>query len=179
MFLTSTAVAVGTARDTLVESWNAAYRRRRHEVLKRHRIRKQQRAEETVRRQAIERQLASIGAPAYVTKRGGGIRGGAKVVKLNVRALTVDQLKVAELEAEMENASKQSSAGMSRAVSEAVPLAADASVEEQRQRALEDAQRLQDELTNQSMSSEEGYREFQDRIAKEEKRENLIKVSLC
>ncbi len=156
-----------------MESWNTAYRRRRHEVLLRHRVRKQQRAEEAVRRRAIERQLEQIGAPTYITKRGGGIRGGAKVTQLNLRALSVTQLQAAEIEAEIENARLQTSApGVA-----SEPLAANATVEEQRQRALEDAQRLQEELTTQSLLSEEGYREFQSRISKEEKRENLIKVN--
>ncbi|KAK4685486.1 hypothetical protein P7C73_g4663, partial [Tremellales sp. Uapishka_1] len=172
--LNLSAVAVGTARDTLVESWNAAYRRRRHEVLQRHKLRKQQRAEEAVRRVAIERQLLSIGAPVYVDVNGGGVRGGARKRKLNVKALSKDQLHRAESEAMEENASKLSSAP-----GELLPLSEDATEEERKLRSLEEAKTLQQNLTEQSLLSEEGYREFQERIAKEEKVENLIKFAFA
>ncbi|KAL7421159.1 Potassium channel [Cryptotrichosporon argae] len=158
------AVAVGTARDTLVESWNTTYRRRRHEVLRRHRLRKQQRAEEAIRRAAIERKLAAIGASVFVDAHGGGVRGGAKTRKLNVRALTKEQLQQAENEALNAMASRQASAP-----SEPAPPAAIT------QQAIDEAQRQEELLNAQSLLSEEGYREFQAKVAQEEKRENIIK----
>jgi potassium channel subfamily K len=170
------AVTVGTARDALVESWSTAYRRRRHEVLKRHRLRKQQRVEESIRRQAIERQLHSVGAPLYLGTGGGGVRGGAKNKKLNVRALTQDQLDAAENEAlnEIANHTGNGSAGAAAAAADvgAVPDVANQGYEN----ALEDVRKLQEDLTKQSLLSEEGYREFQDKMAHEEKMENVFKV---
>jgi potassium channel subfamily K len=138
-------------------------------MLKRHKQRKQQRAEESIRRMAIERQLEMIGAPTYVTTRGGGVRGGAKGKKLNVRALSLDQREKAESEAMIEIASVQTSA---TAQDEGNSEASGA------ERTLVDIKKLQDELTQQSLQSEEGYREFQEKLAKEEKMENLIKVTI-
>ena len=171
------AVTVGTARDTIVESWNTAYRRRRYEMIKRHRARKQQRAEEAIRRDAIEEQLTAIGAPLYVTARGGGVRGGARSRKLNVRALTKDQLQMAEDQALSQIASRQASASMpmTNGTNGSAAVDISASRDEKYQKALADARRLQDELTAQSLLSEEGYREFQDRMAKEERMENWVK----
>ena len=166
------AVTVGTARDTIVESWNAAYRRRRHEVLKRHQERKQQRTEEAIHRAAIERQLEAAGIPLYVNSRNGGIRGGSKGRKLNVKALSVDQLSAAESQAMVEIASKSSSAVPEGAIESNTGRA----VDEAFQQALTDARKLQDELAARSLISEEGYREFQDRVAKEERMENWVKV---
>ncbi|GFZ47945.1 hypothetical protein JCM24511_05692 [Saitozyma sp. JCM 24511] len=171
------AVTVGTARDALVESWSTAYRRRRHEILKRHRLRKQQRIEESIRRQAIERQLQSVGAPLYLGTGGGGVRGGAKNKKLNVRALTQDQLDAAENEAlnEIANHTGNGSAGAAAADVGAVPDVANQGYEN----ALEDVRKLQEDLTKQSLLSEEGYREFQDKMAHEEKMENIFKFAFA
>ena len=165
------AVMVGTARDTLVESWNTAYRRRRHEIIRRHRERKQQRADETVRRAAIERQLELVGAPKYVHGWGGGLRGGSRKKSLNVRALSQDQLSQAEAEAvnEIANRAGSTSAGSRRMTG--LDL-----VDPQYEKALADARRMQDELTAQSLMTEEGYREFQDRMSKEERMESWVKV---
>jgi potassium channel subfamily K len=44
------------------------------------------------------------------------------------------------------------------------------------EKALEDARRMQEELTQQSLQSEEGYREFQERLSKEERMENIFRV---
>ncbi len=164
------AVTVGTARDTIVESWNAAYRRRRHEVLKRHQQRKQQRAEEAIHRAAIERQLAGIGKPLYVDTRGAGVRGGPKGRKLNVKALSVDQLNAAESQAMNEIASKSTSVG------EAAEPTGEGADDQVHLNALAAARKLQDELAERSLVSEEGYREFQERMAREEKIENWVKV---
>ncbi|EIW71024.1 hypothetical protein M231_07533 [Tremella mesenterica] len=201
------AVTVGTARDTMVESWNAAYRRRRHEMIKRHKIRKQQRQEENIRRVAIEQQLEAIGAPVYINR--GGVRAAARGKRLNVKALSEDQLNAAETQAMEEIASKQSSASVHEASLLALggsygmtggmggngngtsvtklALGPDLKAEGQtsemesegRQKALADAARLQEELTAQSLLSEEGYREFQERMAREERMENWIKFAFA
>jgi potassium channel subfamily K len=166
------AVAVGTARDTLVESWSTAYRRRRHEMIKRHRLRKQQRIEENIRRMAIEKQLLMVGAPVYVSTKSGGVRGGAKGKKLNIRALSKDQLDEAE-NAAINEIAKQGGTGSARSAIRAVPDVGTQGYE----KAVEDVRKMQDELTQQSLLSEEGYREFQEKLAHEEKMENLFKVS--
>ncbi len=167
------AVTVGTARDTIVESWNAAYRRRRHEVLKRHQGRKQERAEEAVHRAAIERQLEAIGVPLYVSSRGIGRRVGPKGKKLNVKALSIDQLNAAESQALDEIASR-----LSPAPEMSTEPFGEGADDREYQKALADARKLRDELAAQSLVSEEGYREFQERMAKEEKMENWVKVCL-
>ncbi|ORY21336.1 hypothetical protein BCR39DRAFT_553869 [Naematelia encephala] len=170
------AVTVGTARDTLVESWNTAYRRRRHEVIRRHRLRKQQREEEAIRRAALERQLALAGMPVYVDTGGGGQRGGARSRKLNVKALSMDQLSEAESQAISEIATRQTSA----LGATTLPTVTEGpGGEDAHTTALQQAKQLQDELTQQSLMSEEGYREFQERMAKEEKIENLFKFSFA
>jgi potassium channel subfamily K len=138
-------------------------------MLSRHRVRKQQRIEESIRRAAIERQLEAIGEPTYVTTRGGGVRGGAKGRKLNVRAVTRDMMEKAESEAMVEIGSL----GQSRMETNED----DGKERGDAEKALHDIKRLQEELAQQSLQSEEGYREFQEKIIKEEKMENLIKVS--
>ena len=166
------AVTVGTARDTLIESWSAAYRRRRFEVLRRHRERKQQKADESIRRAAIERQLIAIGEPKYVSgTRSMGLRGVRRGKKLNSKALSIDQLNMAESQAMNEIASKSSSAPSGTA--EPFRARADTLGYEE---AKANLQKRQNELTTQSLLSEEGYRGFRDRMAKEERRENVVKV---
>ena len=152
-----------------------AYRRRRHEVLKRHQQRKQQRAEDAIHQAAIERQLATIGKPIYVSRKVGGLRAGTGSRRLNVEALSQNQLNEAESQVMNEIASKSSSAPESTAGPSSVQGAHD----HEYQKALADARKLQDELAAQSLVSEEGYREFQERMVKEEKREKWVKVCIC
>nr|XP_031860724.1 uncharacterized protein CI109_003767 [Kwoniella shandongensis]KAA5527796.1 hypothetical protein CI109_003767 [Kwoniella shandongensis] len=167
------AVTVGTARDTIVESWNTAYRRRRYEMLKKDRIRKRQRREESAKRIAIEKRLEEIGKPVWIDTRGGGVRGGAKGKRLNVGALTKEELEQAEMEAMDDLAISR---GESRPVDETGTMLAGA----QRKKGLSDELNpVQEELNKQSLDSEEGYREFQERLAKEEKMENLIKFAFA
>ncbi|KAK8847583.1 hypothetical protein IAR55_005442 [Kwoniella newhampshirensis] len=177
------AVTVGTARDTIVESWNAAYRRRRHEMLKRHRIRKRQREEEAAKRAAIEKRLEEVGKPVWIATRGGGVRGGAKGKKLNVGALSDQDIEGVEREAmnnlaisRGESRGGEALMGMSHHGDEA-----GGSLEggEEQKRSFDDLQRREDELNQQSLSSEEGYREIQERLAKEEKMENWIKFAFA
>lgn len=165
------AVAVSITRDTLLESWEAAYRRRSERLRRRLKERKRQKAEDRARHQAIERQLLAIGAPLYVGSKGSaGGRHHAPTAKLNVSALSPEQLEQAELEARNEISLGSASAGQSHN---------DPSVDldTRRNLALQEARRLQDELASQSVSSEEGYKQFIDTISAEEKREKAAKVS--
>jgi potassium channel subfamily K, other eukaryote len=165
------AVAVATARDTILESFEAAYKKRRRELQRRNRERKRSRAMERARTLAIESRLAAMGVPIYASNNtaAAGGRGGQGVAAsyskhLNVEALTAEQLKAAEEEALAEwNGSTNSRAGGTDA--------------DPRSRALEDVRALQDDLATQSVTSDEGYREFTERIAREERNEKHFKVS--
>ena len=87
----------------------------------------------------------------------------------------MDQLNEAENAALSEIAIKQGSAGgIVNGHGIVAPDVKDGGYD----KALEDVRRLQDELTQQSLMSEEGYREFQERMAQEEKMENWIKVGV-
>lgn len=131
------ALAVGTARDTLVESWSAAYRRRRHNVVKRQRERKQQRVEETAR-------LMAAGQ-------------GSKAVEQASRGFKGEGVRVGKARAVMEQYDTRDTSG------------SEEEDEEERYRAA---------LAELCMENEEGYKSFQERMAHEEKMENIWKVSL-
>lgn len=163
-------MAVSITRDTLLESWEAAYRRRSERLRRRLKERKRQKAEDRARHQAIERQLLAIGAPLYVGLKGaGGGRHHLPTTKLNVDALSPEQLEQAEEEARLEVNRDSASAGPSHNDPN-VDLAT------RRSLALQEARRLQEELASQSVSSEEGYKQFIDTISAEEKREKAAKV---
>ncbi len=125
---------------------------------------------ERARTLAIERRLTAIGVPIYAANKAApaGGRGGQGVAAshtkhLNIEALTSDQLKAAEEEALGEvNVSSTSRSGETDT--------------DPRSRALEDVRTLQDELATQSVTSEEGYREFTRKIAREERNEKYLKV---
>lgn len=70
------AVAIGTAQDTLYETWQAAYRRRRILLQRKHRERRAARDELLRKQREIEEQLEGLGVPVWVPVGGSKADGG-------------------------------------------------------------------------------------------------------
>lgn len=164
------ALAVSITRDTLLEAWESAYKRRKDQLHRKITERKRQRAEEKAKNRAIERHLSSLGAPIYVgTGKSRGHHGKNRGSTLNKAALSPDELEQAHNEAEEELKVGTASPGSPRDGS-------GLDVEARREEALEEARKLQRILSEQSLNSEAGYKQFIDSISAEERRERLIKV---
>lgn len=156
------ALAVGTARDTLVESWSGAYRRRRHDIVKRQRERKQQRAEEAAQLAAGNGNEGSSGPTSDENSRKSESTGDQLIASppKDLATAHVDDLEVSHskiAKAEIEDLINPS--GTHHDSSEAARL------------------QLREELVELSLENEEGYRSFQERMKHEERMENIWKVS--
>ncbi|KAF8522657.1 hypothetical protein JB92DRAFT_3094201 [Gautieria morchelliformis] len=154
-------LAISTARETIIESFEHSYRRRAREVAARRSEYKRHKANERAKKLAIERMLRDAGLPLYIPS----VHKPSKM-KLNQEALTPLQLAAAHQEA-FDIANKRSHNG--------AHLATGARTGRTFERSLS----LDFKEDYPGESYEENYKKFRQAILREERREFAAKLAVA
>lgn len=198
-------LVVNTTRETVIEAFENAYRKRASEVTRRRHENKIKRQKERQRRLGIERELAAAGLPLYVHEevpqdtntsrhhhgRGGGgvnltiaIPNGHTKLVLNEKGLEAwkkaqaNNEKVPEIHVLDEQPDTKAEADATRG--HALQAAGDLKAEVAAMATDQSAQATEAKLVqdvDDEYDKEESYSQFRARIAKEERKEFFVKVS--
>ncbi|EJD43365.1 voltage-gated potassium channel [Auricularia subglabra TFB-10046 SS5] len=168
------ALAVSVARETIIESFEQSYRRRKHELAERRKEHRKRRMTQLARSEAIERQLRAAGLPTHIQRRN-SILSLHRHAELNTNALSEDQLDAALQEA-TDNARNRLHATSTielRPMTMSTPSILDVTG------ATYGGKELQEELSTAGKSweaQEQAYRDFRVNLAREERKETAAKM---
>ncbi|KAG8970668.1 hypothetical protein FRC03_004050 [Tulasnella sp. 419] len=174
-------LVVSTTRDTIVEAFENAYRKRRAEVARRRHETRVLKANKKARRVAVENVLKEAGLPVYVRNENAPAHlfgvPGTSAMKLNEDALNDEQREQVRQTVEKVHSNL---VGQQSAKHEELPHA-ELDPTEKKGRAVELSQELQKEVAlsgvpGKDETQEESFQDFRKRILEEEQKEFATKL---